>query len=777
VADAKGSVPNLINGISQQSPAMRLASQAELSVNFMPVVADGNIKRPPTQHLTFLRDLPDDTFCHIILRDDVEEYVLTIETDGTVRVWTFAGVSKTVTNTGTAYLSGLTNAREQLRALTVADHTFIVNRTRTVSASSSSSPARPFEALVSVVAGNYGKKYRIQLNGVWAAEYETPDGSVASHTANVDTVFIAEQLRADLDAASIDVAPWGLGRYHSTVYIRNDSNDFTLATEDGYSGRNMKEVKREVQKFSDLPLYGPDGVKIKVTGTDSSQFDDYWVEFVKDDDLNSAGVWKECIAPNTLLGLNAATMPHVLVRESDGNFTFEAATWDDRVCGDIDSNPNPSFVGQTIEDIVFHKNRLGFLTGENAVLSASGDFYNFFRTTLTALLDTDPIDVAAAHVKVSNLIHAVPFQDVLLVFSDKTQFRLSGNETLTPKTVSLKPLTELSSIPRVRPVVSTSNVFFVAETGDWAQFYEYFLDKQFETADAEQVSSHAPSYVPAGVTHMASSSDLDLVAFITSGDPTAIYIYKFFWNGQEKVQSAWVKWDFPNAEAIRNITFDKSDLLVTVQRSNGWHFEKINCEPGQEEDFHLDRRVVLDNGSYNAGTGLTTFTLPYVVPTGIKAITYEGSDIPGIALTISSTTSSTVIVEGDYSSTPVAFGLTYESRYRFSRFYYRSGDGKVMQDGRLTIKSLSIAYTRSAFFRVEVTPVARATRTYIFNGRLTGDPDNLTGQIVTDDGKLNVPIMSRNDRVVIDLVSDSWLPCGFTSAEWRGTWNPSSRQL
>jgi len=38
------------------------------------------------------------------------------------------------------------------------------------------------------------------------------------------------------------------------------------------------------------------------------------------------------------------------------------------------------------------------------------------------------------------------------------------------------------------------------------------------------------------------------------------------------------------------------------------------------------------------------------------------------------------------------------------------------------------------------------------------------------------PLLSRNDRVKVKLVNDSWLPCSFVSAKWRGTWNPSSRQ-
>ena len=47
-------IPNLINGVSQQPPALRLASQAESVVNCMPSPVEGLKKRPPMEHLARL---------------------------------------------------------------------------------------------------------------------------------------------------------------------------------------------------------------------------------------------------------------------------------------------------------------------------------------------------------------------------------------------------------------------------------------------------------------------------------------------------------------------------------------------------------------------------------------------------------------------------------------------------------------------------------------------------------------------------------------------------
>ena len=43
------SIPNLINGVSQQPPALRLASQGEEQINCMPSPVEGLKKRSPME--------------------------------------------------------------------------------------------------------------------------------------------------------------------------------------------------------------------------------------------------------------------------------------------------------------------------------------------------------------------------------------------------------------------------------------------------------------------------------------------------------------------------------------------------------------------------------------------------------------------------------------------------------------------------------------------------------------------------------------------------------
>ncbi|MEE2186348.1 hypothetical protein, partial [Klebsiella pneumoniae] len=90
----------------------------------------------------------------------------------------------------------------------------------------------------------------------------------------------------------------------------------------------------------------------------------------------------------------------------------------------MDTNPTPSIVDQSINDVFFFRNRLGFLAGENIVMSRTSKYFSLFPASVANLSDDDPIDVAVSHNRISILKYAVPFSEELLLWSDQAQFVL-----------------------------------------------------------------------------------------------------------------------------------------------------------------------------------------------------------------------------------------------------------------------------------------------------------------------------------------------------------------
>lgn len=166
------SVPNLIQGVSQQADATRFAGQCEEQENALSAVADGLKKRPNTRHIARLigSAISTNSFVHFINRSADEKYVIIL--DGTtLRAFniqtgaqcTINGNSSYTTTSGylNSSVSGF-NPRKHIKALTVADNTFLLNTQKAVlqNSTNKSDPVTD-SALVTIKQGDYYKKYQI----------------------------------------------------------------------------------------------------------------------------------------------------------------------------------------------------------------------------------------------------------------------------------------------------------------------------------------------------------------------------------------------------------------------------------------------------------------------------------------------------------------------------------------------------------------------------------------------------------------------------------------
>ena len=679
-------IPNLLNGVSQQPPTLRLPSQGETQVNGFSSVVLGLIKRLPSEHIAKIQSSAlSNAAIHIVDRDDDNRYVIIITSNGsssTIYAYDIDGTTATVTSpNGTSYLN-CSNPRDQLKFITIADYTFIVNTTKTVAMTSA-----------------------------------TISGSI-------------------------------------------------VATD---------------QTFGELPTSTSVNDVYEIAGDDDNSFDNYYVKAI-----STTGEYRETVKPGIVYQLDATTMPHSLVLTS-GSFTFNKETWGDRTAGDLDSAPNPSFVGRKINDVFFYKNRLSFLSDENVVMSQTSYFFEFFPTTVTAVLDDAPIDVSVSHNKVSILRSAQPFNETLVLFSDHSQFVIDTKGNLTPATISITATTEFENKSSVSPVPAGPRLYFIAERGDFSALYEYFVDTDAITKDASEVSGHVPRFIPKNVKKMAASSNEDILFALSSEHSNRLYVYKWYWSAgssvadrASKVQSSWSYWEFNSGDTILDISVLDNYVYIVVSRSDGVFIERILLQPisdtGLNYNVRLDRKVSL-TGSYSSGTGLTTWTLPYAYDGTMSAVkTGAWSSQKGVDISVTRPTTSTVQAVGDYSANAVILGVPYTFDYSFSHQFMKS-DNVATTSGRLQLRTFRIVYEDTTFFKVQVTPLFRDTYEYEFNGLFLNEGASLLDTVRLSDGTFRFPVQAQNDQVTVSVTSDSHLPCAFQSAEWEGFYTVRSRRL
>lgn len=766
------SIPNLVNGVSQQPPTLRLASQAEVQENGLSTVSSGLTKRPPLEHISRISDsIPGNAYLHTINRDSNERYLVIIS-GGDLKVYDLAGNPQVVNfPDGKSYLATL-DPSSSFRAVTVADYTFLANKTVEVKASTTTTPARPFEALVNVISGNYAKTYSVSINGTVAGTYTTPDGSDAVHASYISTDYIASALVAGLTAAGVTVTVYG-----SVLYLTK-STDFTISCLDGFNGAAMKVIKDRAQRFSDLPAAaGQEGYTVEVIGEVASSQDDYWVRF---DKSTGTGVWRETAKPGISVGVDPSTMPWGLIREADGTFSFKKLSWTNRLVGDDDSAPHPSFVGRKIKDILLYRNRLGLIADENVILSEAGEFFNFYPTTVTDLLDSERIDVAVSHTKVSNLNYAVPFNKQLLLFSSQTQFALEDGDILTPRTVAIKPATEFECSPGVAPVTSGRNIYFVIPSGDFEGVREFYTVDNVDTYDATDVTSHVPKYIPTGTFRLSSASNENILCALTSAERNAIYVYKYLWNNNEKLQSSWSKWVLPSTDSVLSVEFIQSTLYAVINRPSGLYLESVNVAtsvPADNEPYtvHLDRKLTVPKSALSYSAPYTTIDLAAfsgapddgeyvaVVATG------QAKEAGTLAVVIWDGTEAKL--RGDFTGCDLIVGRRYTLKYQLSTLMVRAEQGGVSRadtTARLQLRNLQVNFSETGYFKAIVTPRGRDSYTYVFTGKVLGVDSATIGQVGIETGFFRVPIQSQNIGVDIELQSDSPLPVSFLSADWEG---------
>jgi hypothetical protein len=334
------------------------------------------------------------------------------------------------------------------------------------------------------------------------------------------------------------------------------------------------------------------------------------------------------------------------------------------------------------------------------------------------------------------------------------------------------------------------NVYFAVPKGEHSGFREYFSEDQNGlTNDAVEVTSHVPSYVPKNIYKVTPCLNEDLFVSLSTEERSAAYVYKFYFNGQEKLQSSWSKWVFPSTDQILNADFILNDLVMVIQRSDGVYLEKLSVSLGdigtnEPYNIHLDRKITVAKANLSLSGGRTVIEnsgLQWSPTDGTyEAIVATGQSQPaGTRLPISIVGGSPT-VPGDFTNCDLIVGRRYTFRYKFSPITVKQQAGNAQKSdtiGRLQLRTMQLNFSETGYFKVNVTPEGRSTYEYIYSGKTLGLPSATLGVVELETGFTKFPILAQNTRVDIEVNSDAPLPCSLLSADWEGMYVKRSRGM
>ena len=681
------------------------------------------------------------------------------------------------------YLKDATAADIEL--LTLADYTFVLNKKKTVAMTSNTTAALANQAFVVINVVAYNSNYKV-----------TVDGTTKTHTTGqtvsagvVDSSTIVADLTSQINSMSgITATAIGPG-----IHIVKASGAMTISVSGGSQDDALYAFQDQIADVTRLPIQCADGYKLKITNAADFEADDMWVEFETTNNATSGpGTWIETNAPGITYEFDPLTMPHQLVRQADGSFTFGPVTWADRDIGDdVNSNPNPSFVGNTIRNMFFYRNRFGFLSGEFLVMSKAKSFFNFWNGSAATAAANDPIDISASSTKPIFLNYVRNSAAGLVLFSDNEQFLLStDSDVLSPTSAKINAVSSYESDNKIQAVNLGTSIAFVSKTPLWTRLFELFEISTTTPPYMFDQTKIVPELIPSTIDNVVASAGQGLVSFGQTGSST-LYQYRFYQLGEKRAASTWYKWDLTGT--LLDQFFDVSTFYTVVADGSNVYVESIDLTQasdtgfltlptGEKTDVCMDLFDVNPYRTYDSTTDKTKLYLPFTHVSGkTLAVTALGgligaSNVGGVGAILYPTVAGSapnqyVEIDGDYRGLNVIIGYIYEMKLDVPRLYPTQKEGE---------EGIKADYTSNLIIhRVKVSTGLSGPVTY--NVNLTGIPNRtqtvsvnrpnqyiLNNVNITADAVHDVPIYQRNENISLSIVGDTPLPVSLLGMNWEG---------
>jgi hypothetical protein len=683
-----------------------------------------------------------------------------------------------------AYLYGATAADIEL--LTLNDYTFVLNKKKVPAMRATTTAALPNQAFVVIGVVVYNAKYTVTLNGT-DYSYQTPTDATGGL---VDSNTISDALVTAINGVggftAVKVGP-GLKI--------SSSSSFTITTTGSATEEGIYCFQNQIGAIGRLPNQCSNGYKLKVINTADVDADDMWVEFVTTNSASAGpGVWEETNAPGITYELDELTMPHQLVRQADGSFTFEPIVWEDRIVGDNQTNPLPSFIGEKISSIFFYRNRLGMLSNESVILSRAGDYFNFFATTAQTVSADDPIDVTATSTKPVTLHYVQAVNVGLLLFGQNEQFLLSTEATdvLSPQTANINTFARYECEPNLEAVSLGTTVAFVSKTPLYTRIFEIARIRSDNPPDMVNQTTTVSEFIPSSVDNLIASPAQSMISIGQSGSST-VYQFRYYQEGEERNASSWYKWELTGT--LLDQFFDVSTYYAVITDGtkvsvNSYDLTQaseqgyLTLPGGQKTDVCLDMFTVNPYRTYTSGTDTTRVYLPYNHITGkqlavmllggyIGLTGTTGSESVGAVLypTVGGSAGSNYVdLDGDYRGRDIIIGYIYEMLIELPKLYVgQQTDKRWITDNTadliihrlkvLTGLSGPVTYKIDITGRDEWVNVVNVTLPYQYvlnNVNMSAENTHV------------VPIFQRNQNLRIRIIGDTPFPVSLLGCSWEG---------
>lgn len=762
---------SMLQGVSQQPSRIRVLGQVSEQLNMYSDVAVGLTSRPATEVIGTLTNAASDlTYQNVSLQG--EDFIVGYK-DNRIRIWDDQGIERTVNN-GTDNYIGV-----DMRFSVFEDTLYCTNRNRIVSSTVTPAGKDFHVVLVTALGGNFTRTYKLDVTlpdtTVLSVEYTTPDGDAAGDAALTTATAVITGLRDELLSLTL---PTGMTvQSEADVLLIKYTGAMKAEVDDGDAGSILRAMSDTVSDQTDLPRYAPHGTVVKVVG-DAAEEDDYYLRFAATVDtpitggnFGTTGVWREWYNVDEPSALDAATMPHELAYDGS-EFTLQHGGWEDRRVGDTKSNSWPSFVGHAIRDIGGFESRLVVIAGPNVVMSRTNEPKDFFRKSATVLIDSDPIDMTSTVDRGLTLDWIVPFDRDLILLSDPgdSQFVVQGGG-ITPANASLVLTTSYEMFGLTRPVTTGRTLLFPFRSGVYTGIKEFFTNDTVATNGADTLTEVQNRYIVGTANKMASSKNFNLLLVGTNSPEYAntLWVYKYLWDGTERLQSSWSKWVFPHP--VLHCYFDNSEVRLLLDTGSGvvmcgMDLNKVDDAEGWHVTLDLKDTRTVTSGSIEVPDS------EYIVVQSTGCLK-PGLEVKGTLIGNTYTLPSDVCPDGS----TVYIGKRIRCSVKPTMPHIRDRSGAVVSTAKIMLQKFLVHLDNSSDVLCRMlTPYRDTYEFYPRRFPLDDDPLDPNGLLIKDH-TVEVPWGEYAENSELELVSTDVRPTTILEVEWQGQVTGTRRRV
>ena len=558
----------------------------------------------------------------------------------------------------------------------------------------------------------------------------------------------------------------------------------------------MRCFQETVNDVTRLPNQCKHGLIVEVSNSQRADEDDYYLRFNGQGLRSGVGSWIECAKPG--IAKDLTNMPLVIQRTGTTTFTVKQFTYEFRRVGDENTNPLPSFVKTSdglpksdsntfvgrINKVLFFRNRLAFLSGENVILSRPGTLGepDFFAETALTVSASDPIDISASSMFPSELFDGIEINTGLLVFSTNQQFLLSSDDTvLNPDTAKLRSVSTFNYNKDIAPISLGTTVAYVDNSGKFSRFNEMANIRCEGEPNVVEVSKVVPSLLPKNIDLITNSRENSIVLLGNTGSKK-VFGYKYLNVGEKRQQAAWFKWQFNQSLLYHFIIDDEYFFLDSEHFLQCIKLVQQETDPNLTKDnvnflLHLDNYTSISGGvvSTTPDTSTTFSNLGWLGNTSTPTSKLAVIDENGKYAKVSGADSTRITVPGDWTgSNSITLGYLYDYKVDFPTLYPTKTSGNSTSadvNASLVIHRIKLHFGRSGVYETTLTRLGKDDYTELHESNMLDDYTFGSAAFLSESIK-TVPIYERNLNIDITLKSTHPAPATLRALSWEGDYSP-----